>query len=122
MHLLDAVVGILKTPPQWVLALDASHMSVVIGMQGGPLIQIDALGECARTFRLDFYGTRQNSSHDITDNFSMFRRMLWHFHRAVLTGKPAIDPRETLGIMRMLMAGRISRQENRRVFLDEIRV
>lgn len=97
-------------------------MSVSMGIDGGPLIQIDTLGESPLTFRIDIWGTHSSSSHDITDNFSMFRRMLWHFCRSIKTGVSAISPDETCGIMRTIMAGKISRQEKRKVYLDELPV
>ena len=50
----------------------------------------------------------------------MFRRMLWEFVRSIETGKPAIPSQKTLDVMRVLIAGRISKKENREVLLDEI--
>jgi hypothetical protein len=50
----------------------------------------------------------------------MFRRTLWHFFQSIAAGKPAIPPERTLEIMRVLIAGRISQNEKREVFLDEI--
>ena len=59
---------------------------------------------------------------DITDNFSMFRRMLWEFAESIRTGRPAIPPERTLEIMRVLIAGRMAREENREVLLNEIQL
>ena len=70
-------------------------------------MQIDALGECARTFHLEIFGTQRTGAFDITDNFSMFRRMLWEFTESIRTGQPAIPPERTLEIMRVLIAGRM---------------
>jgi hypothetical protein len=50
----------------------------------------------------------------------MFRRMLWEFANSIQTGRPAIRPESTLDIMRVLIAGRIARRENREVLLNEI--
>ena len=50
----------------------------------------------------------------------MFRRMLWKFAESIRTGKPAIAADRTLEIMRVLIAGRIARKENREVHLNEI--
>ena len=73
-------------------------------------MQIDALGECPRTFHLEFFGTQRTGAFDIFDNFSMFRRMLWEFAESIRTGRPAIPPDRTLEIMRVLIAGRIGPQ------------
>ena len=84
------------------------------------LLQIDALGETARTFHVEIFGTERNGAFDITDNFSMFRRMLWEFTTSIRSGKPAIPAEKTLEIMRVLIAGRQSCNEKREVSLDEI--
>ena len=89
-------------------------------LDDGVLIQIDALGECPRTFHLELFGTQRTGAFDIFDNFSMFRRMLWEFAESIRTGRPAIPPERTLEIMRVLIAGRIARKENREVLLNEI--
>ena len=52
----------------------------------------------------------------------MFRRMLWQFAEAIRTSQPAIPPARTLEIMRVLMAGRIARNEDREVDLDELQL
>ena len=100
--------------------LPAEHASAVVRLDDGVLIQIDALGECARTFHLELFGTQRTGAFDITDNFSMFRRMLWQFAESIRTGRPAIPPDRTLEIMRVLIAGRMARNENREVLLNEI--
>jgi hypothetical protein len=91
-------------------------------MDDGSLVHVDALGESPKTFRIDVWGSSSISSHEITDNFSMFRRMLWHFSDSMATGRFAIEPDETLRVMRVLMAGKISKIEQRRVDLDEIEI
>jgi hypothetical protein len=78
------------------------------------------LGESARTFRLEFFGTQRIGSFDITDNFSMFRRTLWEFTESIRTGRPAIPSERTLESMRVLIAGRMARNENREVLLSEL--
>jgi predicted dehydrogenase len=91
-------------------------------MDKGFLMQLDALGETSKTFRIDIWGKNLASSHEIVDNFSMFRRMLWHFAKSIENGLPAVPPEDTLHTMRLLMAARIARSEKRRVFLNEIQI
>jgi predicted dehydrogenase len=122
VHLLEAILALRKSRPLFVTASDASHTSIAVHMEDGSLIQIDSLGESPKTFRVDIWGTKAVSSHEITDNFTMFRRMLWHFSRSLQTGKTSIDPQETIDIMRLLIAGNIAHSEKRRVNLDEIRI
>lgn len=120
VHMLEAILAMTPAHPVSVRMLPVEHASAAIRMDDGVLLQIDAMGDCARSFHIDIYGTQRISSFDIFDNFSMFRRMLWQFAESIKTGQPAIPAGRTLEIMRVLIAGRISRKENREVSLDEI--
>jgi hypothetical protein len=122
VHMLEAILSITTAHPVSVRMLPAGHASAAVRLDDGVLVQIDALGECARTFHIEFFGTRLVAAFDITDNFSMFRRMLWQFLESVRTGQPAIPPERTLEIMRVLIAGRMSGAENREVLLNEIQL
>jgi hypothetical protein len=120
VHLLEAILAITPGRPVSVRMLPVEHASAVVLLDDGVLIQIDAMGECARAFHLEIFGTQLTGAFDITDNFSMFRRMLWQFTESIRTGLPAIPPDRTLEIMRVLIAGRIARSENREVHLNEL--
>ncbi len=122
VHLLEAILAVTPAHVVSVRMLPASHASAVVRLGDGVLVQIDALGECARTFHVELFGTLRTGAFDITDNFSMFRRMLWEFAESIRTGRPAIPSDRTLEIMRVLIAGRTARNENREVFLDEIQL
>lgn len=120
VHLLEAVLAITPAHPVSVRMVPAEHASAVVLLDDGVLFQIDAMGDCARTFHLELFGTQRTGMFDITDNFSMFRRMLWEFVESIRTGHPAIPSDRTLEIMRVLIAGRMARKENREVFLNEL--
>lgn len=120
IHLLDAAFGLISRRPISVRMNFTNHESGVVRLDDGSVIQIDAIGECAPTFHLELFGTQRNGSFEITDNFSMFRRMLWEFLRSVETGHPAIPSYKTLDLMRVLIAGQVSRNESREVLLDEL--
>jgi len=122
VHLLDAILACVSSKPVSVYPIPSGHVSLAIRMDDGALLQLDALGECFRTFRVDFWGTEKNSSHEIVDNFSMFRRTLWHFGESIRTGCPAIPPPQTIDIMRLLIAGRRAHSENREVRLDDVTI
>ncbi len=122
IHLLYAIFGMVKSKSVTVTSINAEHMSVAIHMDDGSLVQIDALGDCPKTFRIDIWGTELSSSHEITDNFTMFRRMLWRFSDSIKNGKPAIPVQDNLDMMRILIAGRKAQAEERKVFLDEINI
>jgi len=120
VHFLEAILALSTARPLSVQMLKAEHASAVVRLEDGLLIQMDALGDCARTFHIEIFGTQRYGAFDLTDNFSMFRRMLWQFAESIRTGRPAIPPDRTLEIMRVLIAGRMARKENREVFLHEI--
>lgn len=122
VHLLEAMLAMTPAHPVSVRMAVADHASATIRLDDGVLLQIDALGESARTFHVGLFGTERTAAFDITDNFSMFRRMLWEFARSIQDGRPAIAPEKTLEIMRVLIAGRISHAENREVPLHEIQL
>lgn len=122
VHLLDAILNTVCSRPVSVVPVAARHDSMALAMDDGSLVQLDALGDVGRCFRVDIFGTRKITSHEITDNFSMFRRLLWHFVRSIKAGTPAIDPEDTLNVVRLLMAGRMARAEERKVSLNEIPV
>ena len=122
VHLVDAILNVVSARPVSVISLDAPHISVAVQMDDGSLLQLDALGSVAKCFRVDIFGAKKNSSHEITDNFSMFRRALWHFTQSITTGKPAIDPEHTMTVMRLLIAGRMAKSEGRKVYLNEIQI
>ncbi len=120
VHLLEAILEMISARPLAVRMLPAEHASAVVRLNDGTLVQIDALGECPPSFHIDLFGTQRKGAFDITDNFSMFRRMLWEFTESIRQGRPAISPDRTLDIMRVLIAGRLSRKENREVELNEL--
>ena len=122
VHMVDAILNVVRSRPVSVVSLDAPHASMALSMDDGSLLQIDALGEVAKCFRVDIFGTKKNTSHEIIDNFSMFRRMLWHFSESIRTGTPAIPLQETLDVMKVIIAGRISLKDRRKVHLDEIQI
>jgi Oxidoreductase family, NAD-binding Rossmann fold len=122
VHLLYAIFGFVQSKPLSVTSLKSDHISLAVKMDDGSLLQLDALGQSAKTFRIDIWGTQGVSSHEITDNFSMFRRTLWHFSESMRTGTPAIRPQETIDTMRLLIAGKIAHTEAREVNLNDIQI
>ena len=117
IHAIDAICGVVRPRAVAVTPHPASHQSVAIETRDGPLILIDALGPGPKLFRFDFIGSERATSHDVTDNFTMFRRLLGHFAAMVRTGAPPIPPAEALEPLRILLAGREALATGRRVEL-----
>ena len=66
---------------------------------------LHCLGAVAKTFHLSIFGDRGHQHFDLHDNFSAFRRTLEQFFAMVRSGVPAIDPDETLRVMRLIQDG-----------------
>ncbi|MEZ4386123.1 MAG: Gfo/Idh/MocA family oxidoreductase [Candidatus Krumholzibacteriia bacterium] len=120
VHMVEAILGLLESRPVAVTAHRCEHLSAAVEMDDGTLVLIDALGQVPKTFRVDLFGSQRITSHEIEDNFSMFRRAMGHFAHMVRTGEPPIDPQRTLDVMRVLIAGQRSHAERRRITVDDI--
>ncbi|WP_213412779.1 Gfo/Idh/MocA family oxidoreductase [Xylanibacillus composti] len=120
IHILDAIYPLLRSKCIAVTRIPANHTSIAIEMENGSAVQIDALGEIPKTFSIEIFGSKLRSSHEISDNFTMFRRMLWHFFNSIDKKRNAIPDVDTLTIMRILYAGHIAQQGSGRIVLDEL--
>lgn len=120
VHLVDAVLGLTEARPLAVTPLAAPHQSLAVQLDDGCLLQLDALGAVAPCFEVSVYGTSRNSHHSITDNFSMFRRLLFHFAESVRTRVPAVKPEDTLASIGLVIAGELAMRQERTVTLDEL--
>lgn len=123
VHLIDAIFNVTSARPKSIFMIDAiDHTSVSIKMDDGSLFQINTLGEGFLTFKIDIFGENFITSHDIVDNFTMFRRTIWEFIEMINRKEPVIPSEDTIMCMKTLIAGKISKEENREVSIDEIDV
>ena len=122
VHLLDAIFSVINTKPVSIRSLNANHQSMAITLEHGALVQIDCIENGPKLFKLDILTNKDYYSIDITDNFSMFRRALWHFVEMIKTDKSPINLNITLTIMLTLIAGLTSSRESREVLLDEYKL
>jgi predicted dehydrogenase len=120
VHMLDAIYGVLDQRPVAVSAYDVPHDAFAVELDGGTLVEIDALGEAPFTFDVALYGSEAHSTHQLRDNFTAFRRTLWAFLETVRTGDPVVDPEDTLDVMRTLAAGRWARETGEDVAVDDL--
>lgn len=122
IHLLEALFSLFPHTPLSIFANEAHHQSFHMTLPDGSLWQLDALGRSFKTFHLQLWGTEKRIAVEITDHFTMFRRMLWHFIQSVKSKQPVIPPQQTLDLMRLLIGGSVSAGEKRRVMIDEIQL
>jgi len=120
IHLLDGIFGIIDFQVKSVLYIHSNHDSLILKNQDKSLIYIDALGKTQKTFQFDFWSDEKRFHAEVFDNFSMFRRTLYHFIGMIRTGEPAIDSWHTLNMMKILIAANISKKEEREVRLSEL--
>lgn len=120
IHLLDGIFGIIDFQVKSVLYIKSNHDSLILKNQDHSLIYIDALGKAQKTFQFDFWSNKKRFHAEVFDNFSMFRRTIYHFIRMIRTGKPAIDLNHTVNLMKILIASNISKKEKREVELNEL--
>lgn len=119
IHMLEAAMGALPgLRPVAIQRHAAHHDSLAIRLEGGAVFLIDALGGVAKSFRLDVFGSRAHGAVDMGDNFTAFRRVLEAFVGQVRTGQPAIDPDETLLVIRTIVAGLQAQPGGEEILID----
>jgi hypothetical protein len=122
VHMLDGIFSCIPYNVDRVLALQANHKSAILFNSDNSIIQIDALGDVVKTFQIDFFGSSASFTAELNNNFSAFRRTLFHFFKMINEGKPSIDPELTLSIMKTIIAFNISLNEKRVVKISEVNV
>ncbi|MBM7094952.1 Gfo/Idh/MocA family oxidoreductase [Bacillus sp. H-16] len=120
IHLLEAIIPFYPSEPLSVLYHSSTHDSYIIRFKDHTTLLVNTLGNLKVPFLIDFFGEKTHSQTIINDNFSMFRRTLWHFFKSIETKKPEISPASTLTLMKVLMAGTQSKAGKGEVYLDEI--
>jgi hypothetical protein len=108
IHMIEAIASLDRA---WsrvtkVTRLPAAHDAWLFEFSDGVPFVLHCLGAVAKTFHVGLYGDRGHRHFDLHDNFSAFRRTMEHFFAQVKSGVPAIDPDETLGIMRLIQRAR----------------
>jgi len=108
IHMIEAVASLDKA---WgrvksVKRLPVPHDAWLFEFSDGVPFVLHCLGAVAKTFHVSLYGDKGHRHFDLHDNFSAFRRTMEHFFAQVKSGVPAIDPDETLAIMRLIQEAR----------------
>jgi len=108
IHMIEAVASL---DPAWgrvtsVTRLAVPHDAWLMQLSDGVPFVLHCLGAVAKTFHLSVYGDLGQRQFDLHDNFSAFRRAMEKFFAMVKSGTPAIDPDETLRVMRLIQEAR----------------
>lgn len=116
IHVLEGITPVMGSGVDWVqdIGEDENHI-VRIQYKNGTYALIQVNTDLGFILRSSFYtGSNNHFTINYDDNFSCFRGILLAFNEQLKTGKPAIDPNETETIIKTLIAGRKSLEENGR--------
>ncbi len=122
VHMLDGIFGVTGFNVESVSCFEAKHTTMRIRNSDNSLIYIDALGATSKTLQFDFWSDKNRFHAEANDNFSMFRRLLADFISMIRAGKPIIDPDLVINTMKVLIAAKMSRDENREIRINEIAI
>lgn len=120
IHIIDGVLGLLEEKPKSIEYISSNAEIYVVTFESGLVWTINILGNTQKTFNIEVWGESKRSRVEIEDNFSMFRRMLYRFGKLVDQDEILYNPENTLLSIVLLIAGKQSRQENRKIILDEL--
>jgi predicted dehydrogenase len=121
IHMVDAILSLADHYPISVEAVGCKlHESLSITMSDGSLCQINAMGPDISVFSLSIFGDNDIETVKISDNFTAFKRTLFHFIEQVKTGKPSIKPSQTLLSINTMIAGRMALDSGDRVTIKSV--
>lgn len=121
IHILEGIFSVIPFNVKSIRYNNSNHESFTIFNHDCSIIEIDALGDGELALRLEFFSNTQYYRADILNSFDSFRRTLWHFVNMVKNKKISNDLL-TIDLMRILIAGNISKDSNRAVELDSLRI
>ncbi|MBP3193953.1 Gfo/Idh/MocA family oxidoreductase [Natronogracilivirga saccharolytica] len=120
IHMMEAIQPVFNSPITEVQNIGSGQTDVVrLNYQNGKyavVIRDNAL----KGFNATFYAkSGRHVSVTFDDNFSCFRNLLFSFHELMTGGRHVVDYRETLNLMRALMAAAESRETNKKVQVSD---
>jgi len=122
VHLLDGIFSGIDFNVESVYSSGAKSRSTILNCSDGSIVTLNCVGSTEKTFNFSTYSNSTKASYDVIDNFTAFRRTLAQFRNMIVTGEPSVPPDLTINIMKTLIAGNISKAEDRVVYLDEISI
>jgi len=122
IHLLEAVIGAISFKPISVWSHFNPTMTMIISTNLDFKIIINTLDNSSFTFDINIFGSINNFNVTTRDNFTAFKRTLNSFVRLVNDNIMPYDPKQTIDLMKILIAGKISVKEDREVFMSELHI
>lgn len=120
IHIIDGVLGLLNQKPKSIQYINSSAEMYIVSFESGLVWTINILGNAPKTFNIQIWGESKRANIEVEDNFSMFRRMLFRFTKLVETNEILYNPENTLISITLLIAGKMSKEENKKIVLDDL--
>ncbi|SHN14481.1 hypothetical protein SAMN04488057_10816 [Cyclobacterium lianum] len=110
VHLLEALFSSLDDPdPLWVQHVGEENKDIVVlGFPQGIQATIHLFRDISSTFQMSFFGSEGWRMAEIKNSYSMFRENLIEFVRSVEAGKPRLEFKKTVSIIRALLGAQES--------------
>ncbi len=107
IHVLEALASIDRyfLSPSSISKTDASADIFIFEYPNGTTMSLTCLGSVSKTFKVDFFGKKNNSFVAIEDNFGAFKETLTRFAEMVDSRRIPIPPNDTIKLMLILIAG-----------------
>lgn len=121
IHMLDGIFSVVPFNVKSVQYNNSNHESFTLFNFDGSIIQIDALGSCELMLRIEFFSDTKYYKADTLNSFDAFRRTLWNFIDTI-KNKETTNSLLTLDLMKVLIAGNMSKASNKIIQLDSLGV
>jgi len=121
IHMLDGIFSVVPFHVKSVQYNSSNHESFTLFNFDGSIIQIDALGSSELTLRIEFFSDIKYYKADTLNAFDAFRRTLWNFIDTI-KNKEKTNSLLTLDLMKVLIAGNMSKASNKIIQLDSLGV
>ena len=118
IHMVDALLGLVNDVPDSIQCIN-KHL-YVLSFSQGYTCTINILGATVKTFSIEAWGERGRDKVEVTDNFSMFRRLLYRFTQMISQDKAVYCPEDTLIAMAIIIGGNEARQSGKVVQLQDL--
>lgn len=119
IHMLDGIFSVVPFNVKSVQYNNSNHESFTLFNFDGSIIQIDALGSCELMLRIEFFSDTKYYKADTLNSFDAFRRTLWNFIDTI-KNKETTNSLLTLDLMKVLIAGNMSKASNKIIQLDSV--
>jgi predicted dehydrogenase len=114
-HLIDALFGAVDVHAEAVRPIPSPHDSFTVELSNNASVRFDAVGDGPFSLDLSLYTTHNKFTVLLRDNFTAFRRTLYHFFNQIRNESPAIPPEKTINVIKTIIAGMEAKRSGERI-------